>query len=358
MTESQALTVPQRVAGLLKSVEREAALKELAEKSITITTITNPAGYQQCHAARMVLKNQRIIIEKDGKAARDEANKFREAVIAEEKRLIALIDPEETRLKGIQDGYDAEQERIKQAKAEAERQRIAGIQARIARIANSPVGATGKDAAQIQAQLNAVQAIAIDASFAEFQGEATDAKTTAVVTLTEMHTERVAFEEAQVRAEAERQQRAQEEAEERERVAAERAELARLRAEQEAREEVERKRLEQERLQQEAAAKAERERIAAEEAAARERIEAEQREADRIRQEADDKARREREAAAAELKRQQDELAAQQEAARVKAQKDLTAKKQKQKAEITELVAGHLKISAEKTVALLKELYA
>jgi hypothetical protein len=148
MSESKELTMPQRVAVLLRSAEREATLKEMAGKSVTITTITNLAGYQQCHAARMVLKNQRIIIEKDGKAARDEANKFRAAVIAEEARLIGLIDPEESRLQAIQDAWDNEQKRIKEAKEEAERQRVAGIQARITRITNSPVGVTGKDAAR------------------------------------------------------------------------------------------------------------------------------------------------------------------------------------------------------------------
>jgi len=340
MSESKELTLPQRVAGLLKSAEREAVLKEMAAKSVTITAITNQAGYQQCHSARMVLKNQRIIIEKDGKAARDEANRFREAVISEEKRLIGLIDPEETRLKGIQDAWDDEQKRIKEAKEEAERQRIAAIQARIARIANSPVGVTGKDAAQIQVQLQAVAGIIIDDAFAEFQAEAAKAKDEAVATLTGMHAERVAFEEAQVRAEAERRQREAEEAAERERIAAERAELAKLRAEQEARE------------------KLERDRIAAEETAARQRIETEQREARRLQQEVDDKARKERDAAAAELRRQQEAFAAEQEAARRKAERERTAAQNLKREEIIKLVADHYKVSADDAVSLLRELFS
>lgn len=347
MSDAKELTVPQRVAGLLKSAEREATLKEMAAKSVTITAITNAAGYQQCHAARMVLKNQRIIIEKDGKAARDEANKFRSAVIAEEARLIGLIDPEETRLRGIQDAFDNEQKRIKEAKEEAERQRVAAIQARITRITNSPVGVTGKDAAQIKTQLQAITGIVIDDSFAELKAQAAVAKAEAMTTLSGMHAERVAFEEAQVRAEEDRKVREAQEAAERERIAAEREELAKLRAENERLAEVERQKLSADRAEQEKAAQVERERIAAEAASAK--AEADRAEAD---------ARKEREAAAAELKRQQDAFAAEQEAVRAKAERAVTAKQQKQRDDIAGLVSAHYKISIGAAMNMLQKLFS
>lgn len=358
MSTAKELTLPQRVAGLLKSAEREAQLKEMAEKSITITTITNQAGYQQCHAARMVLKNQRIIIEKDGKAARDEANKFRAAVIAEEARLIGLIDPEESRLKAIQDAWDNEQKRIKEAKEEAERQRIAAIQARIARIANSPVGVTGKDATQIKAQLTAIEGIAIDDTFAEFKDAAQTAKDEAVGTLSGMHTERLAFEDAQVRAEEARKQREAEEAAERERIAAERAELERLRAENERLARIEherqaeasrreREQLDRERQQQEAAAQIERERIAAEAEAARKAHEQREAEAKRVRDAEEARIAAERKALE-DARREQEQ----------KVQRELSAKQQAKRDEITGLVAAHYKIKPAEAAKLLHELFS
>ncbi|MFX8160626.1 hypothetical protein ABTL01_19900, partial [Acinetobacter baumannii] len=75
----------------------------------------------------MTLANARIAISKAGKEARDDATKFSKAVIEEEKRLIAIIEPEEDRLRGLRDAWDAEREREKLANAEAEKRRIATL---------------------------------------------------------------------------------------------------------------------------------------------------------------------------------------------------------------------------------------
>ena len=66
------------------------------------------------------------------KAARDDATRFSKAVIAEEARLIAIIQPEESRLKVLRDEWDAKEAREKAAKAEAERLRVLEISQRIA----------------------------------------------------------------------------------------------------------------------------------------------------------------------------------------------------------------------------------
>src|SRR3954468_24680793 len=129
--QSTALTVQQRASIALGASEHEKKLRELAKQSTEITVITNPAGYQQLHAARMVLKNERVALEKLGKSARDDATKFSKAVIEEEKRLIAIIEPEEKRLQGIQDEHDSRIERERMAKIEAEQKRVAEIQSRI-----------------------------------------------------------------------------------------------------------------------------------------------------------------------------------------------------------------------------------
>ena len=132
--KTTALTLPERAAIALGTKEHEANLLALAKKHADIVEIKNPAGREQCHGAMMALANARIAISKAGKEARDDATKFSKAVIEEEKRLIAIIEPEEDRLRGLRDTWDAEREREKQAKAEAEKRRIAGLQERIAEI--------------------------------------------------------------------------------------------------------------------------------------------------------------------------------------------------------------------------------
>lgn len=116
-------TPEHRAQSALGFVQAQAELTALAEQSKGITEITNKAGYDQCHASRMVLKNKRVDIQKTGKAAREDATKFSQAVIATEKQLIGLIEPEESRLQALQDAWDAarEAERVEAARIEAER---------------------------------------------------------------------------------------------------------------------------------------------------------------------------------------------------------------------------------------------
>lgn len=52
---------------------------------------------------RIKLKKARVDITKQGKEMRDEANKFAKDVIAREKELVAIIEPEELRLEAIED---------------------------------------------------------------------------------------------------------------------------------------------------------------------------------------------------------------------------------------------------------------
>jgi len=60
---------------------------------------------------RIKLKNARVDITKQGKAMRDEANKFSKSVITLEKELVAIIEPEETRLKQIEVDIKLKKER-------------------------------------------------------------------------------------------------------------------------------------------------------------------------------------------------------------------------------------------------------
>src|ERR1044072_569104 len=98
MSESKQLTVIERAALALGADEGEKQLIALAGKYTDITDIRNPAGRTQCHAAAMELGNARIAVDKTGKAAREDANAFQKAVIAEVARRVAIIKPEEDRL--------------------------------------------------------------------------------------------------------------------------------------------------------------------------------------------------------------------------------------------------------------------
>jgi hypothetical protein len=235
-----ALTVIERAQVALNSTEHERNLLELAQASKAITAITNNAGREQCHGARVALKRVRVDIEKIGKAAREDATAFSKACIAEEKRLIGLIQPEEERLSKIQAEYDERIAAEKRAKAEAEAKRVAGIHARIESIRETVLHVAGLSSVEVAEQITAVEAIAIDeATFAEFQKQAEGAKASTLVRLRIAHAAAEKLED------------------ERQRLADERAELARQRAAEEVRLAHERERLAEEQRQARKAAEAE-----------------------------------------------------------------------------------------------------
>lgn len=117
--ESTALTVVERAALALGTTKLEGDLRTLATKHADIKVIKDKAGREQCHSAMMDLQNTRTAITKTGKTARDDANAFAKAVISEEGRLIAIIEPEEKRLRSLRDGWDDARE----AEAAAARER-------------------------------------------------------------------------------------------------------------------------------------------------------------------------------------------------------------------------------------------
>lgn len=218
------LTIIDRVCTALASDTTAQNLIELAKKSQQITVITSKDGRTECHTAAMTAKAARIVIEKTSKLAREDATAFSKAVVAEEKRLIDLIAPEEKRLLTLRDEYDAKIEAEKKAKEEAERARIDGIKASIASIAAWPLNCVSLPATVVNAEISRLNAIEIDDSFAEFFGDAADAKSAALAKLREMYDSKLA-------AEAEAVRIAEEAAAHAEKMKAEREELDRLRAE-------------------------------------------------------------------------------------------------------------------------------
>lgn len=219
----QPLTVVERATLVFAAVKSEAELQELAKASATIVTITNQAGYEQCHAARMVLKNTRLEIARTGEEGREDAVKVSKAVIARQKALIALTQPEEDRLATIQEAWDDKIKAEEEAKVQAEVNRVAEIQRRIDGIRNWPVNAAAQPSMLVGQMLAQAQAFRVEAEvFQEHCETAAAALVTSVAALTgilEAAKKREAEQEQLRRDQEELAQRRRDDAE-RERIAA------------------------------------------------------------------------------------------------------------------------------------------
>lgn len=204
MSTSTELTVHQRAAVALKSDKARVELMALAASSQGITAITNRAGREECHGAAMAATKARTAISQAGKSARDYATRFSKAVIAEEAALIAIIQPEESRLKELRDEWDEKEKAQKAAKAEAERLRVLEITQRIAlmRLAASSAAHFSVSSDGASGILSELQAIEIDSSFAEFFGEAKEAHAAACADIRATVEAKRASEESAAKAEA------------------------------------------------------------------------------------------------------------------------------------------------------------
>jgi hypothetical protein len=230
---STELSLPERAIAAMKLQITAQQLTDLASKTADIISITNADGRKQAHAAAMALADKRIEIDKAGKAARDDANKFSKQVIVEKDRLIALIEPEEKRLLRLRDDWDAKIEAERLAKIEAEQKRIAAIRARIEEIKALPLNCANRPASQIEQAIVGLVALSIDASFQELQTAAEEARQYILTKLRQMFADRQAHEAEQERLRLEREELARQRAEqeeasrkERERIAAEQAAAA------------------------------------------------------------------------------------------------------------------------------------
>lgn len=156
--------------------KRGAALTKLAESTAAITAITNPAGRDECHRAAMVAKGARIAVEKDAKEIRDQVNAYKDKVIAAERKLVALIAPEEDRLTAIRDAWDEKIAAEKAAKAQAEREAQERVQSFIREIQDMPLQAVGKTVPELQRLLCDVQAVDVSTLAGQDQADAAEAK--------------------------------------------------------------------------------------------------------------------------------------------------------------------------------------
>lgn len=132
------LTPEQRAEQALKFTETLDRLRALAGESATIVRVDTADNLHAAKAAKAKLQSTRVKIEKVGKAARDDANKFSKAVIAKERELISVIRPEEDRLQELIEAERLRQEEAERAAREAEQRRAEQIRQAFERIRSLP----------------------------------------------------------------------------------------------------------------------------------------------------------------------------------------------------------------------------
>lgn len=256
------LTLPQRAAVALGSSKHETELVLLVAEARTISELKNKDGREQCHSMAMQLKSARVAIEKAGKTAREDAQAFSKAVIAEEKRLIGIIEPDEQRLIQLRDGWDKAREAEKRAKEEAERQRVERLQEMVRHINAAPMQYVDKDISLIEGALEAYTNMVIGDEFQEYMDVARASRDVTVEKLKEMLDAAVKREEEAKRLAAEREALEKERAE----MAARKAEQDRIEADARAKHEAE-MRAQQEALEAQRIQIAEQQRLMDEQAA-------------------------------------------------------------------------------------------
>ena len=370
------LTVVERAAVALGSSALEIHLSDLAKQHADIIQVSNKAGRDQVHGAAMALRHERTCIAVAGKQARDDANAFSKAVIAEEKRLIAIVEPEEKRLIALRDAWDEEQARIKREAAEAEAKRKAWHESQVASIRGVVLNAAGAAPEKLRGLIAELELIEPSEEIhAEYAPVVARAKAETLSKLLEMLTEAEDREAEQARIKAAQEAEAA-------RIAAEREELTRLRAEAEARQQeddrkaaearaaeearmaAERAELARQREAQEAQARAEREEIERQAAelrtqqeAIRKQQEANEAEARRIEQERADADRK----ATEEKARAEREEAARVEQERTEAEENLKRTQREANApgseELASVIASHYTVSTDTAYAWLTKAF-
>lgn len=253
-----ALTLPQRAEVALGESANVAKLRELAAQSASILAVTNQDGREQAHRAAMVLRTTRTNITSTGKTAREDAVAFGKAVIALEKDLIAIIEPEEARLIQLRDSWDAAEQARKDALIAAERARVQAIQDHIQLLAHLPVRHAACTAEQLSDVITEYDGWTPDAAvFEEFADKAQQTVALSLMALRDLLTARQQQEQRAAESEAARLAEIARIDEERRQLAIAQAEAARVASELSA----ERQRLAAEAAAQQAA-ETERKRIA------------------------------------------------------------------------------------------------
>lgn len=203
--EITVLSLPERAAVALGESANVAKLHDLVKLSSAILLVNSKPGRDEAHRAGMVLAKTRTTITASGKAARADATAFSKAVIAMEADLIAIIEPEESRVLALRDGWDAAEQAAKDARIAAEVARVAAIRGDIQAIYAIPTSCIGENSSMIYATIEALEATDTSpARFAEFAPDAARAAGETMDVITAMYHKALDGEAAAERAEAAR----------------------------------------------------------------------------------------------------------------------------------------------------------
>jgi hypothetical protein len=117
----------------------DAAIAKMGEEylKLTINGLNDVKGYAAVHKARMDVKARRVEVGKVGKELREDALYYQRMVLAEEKRILALLAPIENHLNSEEKKIDDEKDRIK---SEVEAKEAARIQARVDQLEDLGMG--------------------------------------------------------------------------------------------------------------------------------------------------------------------------------------------------------------------------
>lgn len=302
----------------------EAGLSALESKYAIVPDVRDKDGYELCRIGIGELRGLRVGVDKRRKELKADALEYCNRVESTAKGITARIVALEEPMKTAKQIVDAEIEAEKEARRNAELNRINAIRAAIEGIKRMAVMFPGDGADEVKAAYNALMAMEVTESvFHELTEEATTAKTETMALLDAMM-ERIAEQERiaeEIRIENERvrlEQAAEREKQkaDREKLAAEKAAMdAELAAQREAIA-AERAEIAQKQREIEQAQRIEQERIDAENRAIQASIEAAEREA---RQAIAERERLAQEAMDAEIAEQARAIAEQQERARIEA---------------------------------------
>lgn len=198
-----------------------AALGELRQKYENVVfPVDTTAGMKDAVVARKELRDIRVGLEKMRKELKEPALRRCQLIDSEAKTitasLTALEDPIDTQIKA----EEQRKEREKQERERAERERIEAIRKKIEGIRALPVALSGESAAEIAAEIEALEQFTPGEEFAEFVGDAETAKSNALDALRAMYERQAAQEVEAARLAAEQ-----------EKLRAEREELERMRSE-------------------------------------------------------------------------------------------------------------------------------
>jgi hypothetical protein len=200
----------------------EPTLLALAERYRDVVyDVTTVKGLGEAKAARHDLReNGRYAVQRAEQAVKDEANAVKKEIAPEAERLIALVKPTEDALDKLIVAREAQLEAEKEAKRQAEAERMQKHRDAIAKIRAFVDHAKGLPASRIELGIDKLKGMIFGPACEEFQAEYEDALGETITTLRRMHTETLASEQEQARLAAQKA--------EQERVAAELAEQKRL----------------------------------------------------------------------------------------------------------------------------------